>query len=61
MPIGLAYIDYGRRCVGIDTYVRMTGDEAADLETLRAFYADKRARLPAAVGDIRFRPSRPAQ
>jgi 1-acyl-sn-glycerol-3-phosphate acyltransferase len=61
LPIGLAYMDYGRRCVGIDTYVRMTGDEAADLETLRAYYADKRACVPAAAGDLRFRPSRPAQ
>ena len=57
VPIGLAYIDYGRRQVGIDTYVRMTGDEAADLATLRAFYADKRARVPALAGDIRFRSS----
>jgi Acyltransferase len=57
LPIGLAAIDYGRRCVSIDTYVRMTGDEQADLDTLRAYYADKQARLPALVGDIRFRPS----
>ena len=57
LPIGLGYIDYGRRCVGIDTYVRMTGDEARDLVTLRGFYADKRARVPGLVGDFRFRSS----
>jgi 1-acyl-sn-glycerol-3-phosphate acyltransferase len=57
LPIGLGYIDYGRRCVGIDTYVRMTGDEARDLATLRGFYADKRARVPGLVGDFRFRAS----
>jgi 1-acyl-sn-glycerol-3-phosphate acyltransferase len=55
LPIGLGYIDYGRRCVGIDTYVRMSGDEARDLATLRSFYADKRARVPGLVGDLRFR------
>jgi 1-acyl-sn-glycerol-3-phosphate acyltransferase len=55
VPIGLAYIDYGRRQVGIDTYVRMTGDVARDLETLRAFYADKRAHTPALAGAFRFR------
>ncbi|HET9692792.1 MAG TPA: hypothetical protein VFP48_00290, partial [Steroidobacteraceae bacterium] len=59
LPIGLGYIDYGRRCVGIDTYVRMTGDEQADLQTLRGFYADKRARLPALAGEIRFRATNP--
>lgn len=61
VPIGLAYIDYDRRQVGIDTYVRMTGDVARDLETLRAFYADKRARVPAAVGAIRFRAATDVQ
>ena len=60
LPIGLAAIDYGRRRVSIDTYVRMTGDEQGDLSTLRAYYADKRARVPALAGEIRFRPSSPA-
>ena len=55
LPIGLGYIDYSRRCVGIDTYVRMTGDEGRDLATLRAFYADKRARDPPCAGELRFR------
>jgi 1-acyl-sn-glycerol-3-phosphate acyltransferase len=55
LPIGLAYIDYGQRKIAIDTYVRMTGDEEQDLATLRHFYADKQARLPARAGDIRFR------
>jgi 1-acyl-sn-glycerol-3-phosphate acyltransferase len=55
VPIGLGYFDYGQRRVGIDVYVRMTGDEARDLETLRSYYADKRARVPAQAGTIRFR------
>lgn len=55
LPIGLGYIDYGRRQVGIDTYVRMTGDVDRDLATLRAFYADKRARVPGLAGELRFR------
>ena len=58
LPIGLAAIDYGRRCISIDTYVRMTGNEQADLQMLRAYYADKRARLPALASDIRFRRPR---
>jgi 1-acyl-sn-glycerol-3-phosphate acyltransferase len=55
LPIGLGYIDYGRRRVGIDRYVRMTGDEERDLDVLREFYADIRARVPANAGRIRFR------
>jgi 1-acyl-sn-glycerol-3-phosphate acyltransferase len=55
LPIGLGYIDYGRRQVGIDTYVRMTGDVEQDLAVLRAFYADKQARDPGLAGELRFR------
>jgi 1-acyl-sn-glycerol-3-phosphate acyltransferase len=57
LPVGLGYIDYATRTVGIDTYVRMTGDEQADLATLQAFYSSKGARVPARAGDIRFRES----
>jgi 1-acyl-sn-glycerol-3-phosphate acyltransferase len=61
VPCGLAVIDYGARRVGIDTYVRFSGDEARDLETLRAFYADKRAKLPDCAGAIAFRDPSTAQ
>jgi hypothetical protein len=55
VPIGLGYIDYRHKHVGIDRYVRMTGDEARDLAVLREFYADKLARKPANAGGFRFR------
>jgi 1-acyl-sn-glycerol-3-phosphate acyltransferase len=55
VPVALAYIDYGARKLGIDTYVRMTGDREADLATLRAFYAGKRGQRPDLAGEIDFR------
>lgn len=55
IPCGLGFIDYGTRTVGVDTYVRFSGDEAADLETLRNYYAGKRARRPDCAGRIAFR------
>jgi 1-acyl-sn-glycerol-3-phosphate acyltransferase len=55
LPVALGYIDYGARIVGIDTYLRMTGDRDADLARIREFYADKRARRPEHAGDLRFR------
>jgi 1-acyl-sn-glycerol-3-phosphate acyltransferase len=58
VPCGLGFIDYGTRTVGVDTWVRFTGDEARDLETLRAFYAGKRGRHPANAGTIAFRDAR---
>jgi len=55
VPVALGYIDYGARKVGVDTYLRMTGDPEADLARLRAFYRGKRGRRPELSGDIRFR------
>jgi 1-acyl-sn-glycerol-3-phosphate acyltransferase len=55
VPIGLGYIDYGRKQVGIDRYVRMTGNQEQDLQVLRDFYATIKPRLPGNAGDIRFR------
>lgn len=56
LPVGLGFIDYATRTIGIDTYLTMTGDAGADMARLREFYATKRGRLPANAGEIRLRP-----
>ena len=56
VPVALAYIDYGTRTLGIDTYVRMTGDREADMAKIREFYAGKRGRRPEFAGELRLRP-----
>jgi 1-acyl-sn-glycerol-3-phosphate acyltransferase len=55
IPIGLGYIDYGTRTVGIDTYLNLSGDRDADLDRIRDFYADKRGRRPELAGNLRLR------
>jgi 1-acyl-sn-glycerol-3-phosphate acyltransferase len=55
VPVGLAFIDYGRRLVGVRDYVRMSGDRAADLQALRDYYADKRGLYPQQASTIAFR------
>jgi 1-acyl-sn-glycerol-3-phosphate acyltransferase len=55
VPVVFAYIDYATRTVGMDTYVRFTGDEERDLDVMRRFYASKRGCRPELAGDIRFR------
>jgi len=55
VPVGLGCIDYGRRRVSIDTYVRFSGELEKDLSLLRNYYADKHGRFPASASDIRFR------
>ena len=46
VPVGLGFIDYGHKQVGIERWIALTGDETKDLETLRAYYADKAGRFP---------------
>ncbi|MBS0374224.1 MAG: 1-acyl-sn-glycerol-3-phosphate acyltransferase [Proteobacteria bacterium] len=55
LPVGLGFIDYATRTVGIDTYAKMSGDPVRDLATIRAFYVGKRGRRPALAGEIRLR------
>lgn len=55
VPVGLAYVDYTRKVVGIDRYERMSGDEAADLARLAAYYADKQPLHPGRASPFRFR------
>lgn len=55
LPIGLGFIDYTTRSIGIDTYLTPSGDQEQDLERIRSFYADKHGHRPAQSGEIRLR------
>lgn len=55
LPVGLAFIDYARKRIGVTEFVRMTGDEARDLAAIRAYYADKVGRYPERASPIAFR------
>lgn len=61
VPLALGYIDYPGREIGIGAYVELTGDGAADMERLRAFYEGRRGRHPQNQSPIRLRddPARP--
>ncbi|MEO8677362.1 MAG: lysophospholipid acyltransferase family protein [Casimicrobiaceae bacterium] len=54
VPLALAYIDFPEREIGVGAYVDLTGDVAADMARIRAFYADKRGRHPENQGPIRL-------
>ena len=55
VPVGLGFIDYGSKRVGIDRWIRLSGNEEEDLAIFRTYYADKTGRYPEKSGDIRFR------
>lgn len=55
VPLGLGFLDYGTKTLGIGDWIVLSGDREADLERIRAFYTDKRAYRPDRAGEIRFR------
>ncbi len=60
VPVGLAFIDWRDRVVGLHAYLRMTGDEEKDLASIREAYAGKVGRWPEQAAPIRLRPERRA-
>jgi len=57
VPVGLAYIDFRARRIGVQEFVTMSGDEARDLVLLNTCYADKVGRHPQQASVIAFRES----
>lgn len=55
VPVGLAFIDFARKRIGVRDFVRMTGDVERDLAVLRAAYAGIAGRHPASASAIAFR------
>lgn len=55
VPIVLGYLDYARRRGGFGPEFHPTGDLVADMDRIRAFYADKVGRYPECFGEVRLR------
>ena len=55
LPLGLAFIDYGSKQLGVERWITLSGNEAADLAMFRAYYAGKIPRYPERAGEIRFK------
>jgi hypothetical protein len=56
VPILLCFFDYRRKQIGFGPLLWPGEDLEADLEIIRAFYADKTAKHPEKFGEIQFRP-----
>lgn len=46
LPVTLGFIDGPTRTAGVGPTIRLTGDVRADMDVIRAFYADKRGVRP---------------
>jgi 1-acyl-sn-glycerol-3-phosphate acyltransferase len=52
VPIVLGFIDYGLRTVGFGPTLTPSGDIAADMKIIRAFYEGKKGKHPARFVDV---------
>ena len=54
VPIGLGYIDYARKVIGIEKVMLASGDMQGDLDIIRAYYRDRVGKFPQNQSDIRI-------
>jgi 1-acyl-sn-glycerol-3-phosphate acyltransferase len=55
VPVALGFLDYARKRVGIGPLLSLSGNVHADMEQIRAFYADKVGKHPARFTAPRLR------
>ena len=56
VPIVLAFLDYGNRRLGFGPMMTLTGDQDADMEIIRSFYAPIKGHSPEKIGPVQLRP-----
>jgi hypothetical protein len=56
VPIGLAYMDWKRREIGIKQYLMPSGDLEKDFEIIKAYYQDVTGRDPSKQSPIVLKP-----
>lgn len=54
VPVTLTFLDYARKRGGFGPTFHLTGDVAADMDKIRAFYADVTARYPERMSPVRL-------
>jgi 1-acyl-sn-glycerol-3-phosphate acyltransferase len=55
VPVALGFLDFAKREGGFGPTIDLTGDVRADMDKVRAFYADKRGKHPDQFSTIRLR------
>jgi len=55
VPVGLGFLDYSRKRVGIGPLLPLSGDVRRDMDVIRAFYADMGAKHPESFTRPRLR------
>lgn len=55
VPVVLGFVDYGRKQAGLGPSFKLTGDVQADMDKIRAFYADIQGKFPQQKSVIRLK------
>jgi 1-acyl-sn-glycerol-3-phosphate acyltransferase len=55
VPVLMAYIDAGKKEMGLGPLLHLSGDEARDMAIIREFYADKQGIVPDGKSHVRLR------
>ncbi len=55
IPIMCGYLDFGNKVAGVGPAIMPTGDMKADMDRIRAFYAEKTGMFPEAATPIRLK------
>ena len=55
VPLGLGFVDYRLKQVGIGAWIDLSGDAKVDFDRIRDFYAGKHGRVPGNAGAICLR------
>jgi 1-acyl-sn-glycerol-3-phosphate acyltransferase len=55
VPVGLGYLDYGKKRCGVGAFIVPSDDVRADMDRIRAFYAGVTAKYPDLEGPPRLR------
>lgn len=55
VPVGMGFLDFGRKVAGLGPLLHLTGDVSADMDQVRAFYRDIRGKRPALESTPRLR------
>ena len=59
IPVGIGYVDYATRSVGVSEYFRLSGDEGADMARIAEAYRHRVARNPGVAAPIRLKSTPP--
>ena len=58
VPLALVYFDYAEKVVGLDRFIRLSGDTDADMAVIADYFAHRCGKRPELAGAVRLLPAK---